>query len=238
MFKFKMFVLFVLVVLLVGCTPPISSIRGSGNVVTQEEDISGFDRVDASHAFKVDIRQGETFSVVVRIDDNLLDKLLVEKEGSTLKISLKPSLAFLNTTQEAEVTMPELTGLDLSGAVRATISGFASAEYLDVDASGASRLSGDIEAGDARFDVSGASDVTLSGSAANVIVDASGASTVDLADFPVADANVEAGGASNVTVDASGRLDADASGASHVYYLGSPTMGRVETSGASSIKQR
>jgi hypothetical protein len=78
MFKFKMLVLFVLVVLLVGCTPPISSIRGSGNVVTREEDISGFDRVDASHAFKVDISQGETFSVVIRVDDNLLDKLVVE----------------------------------------------------------------------------------------------------------------------------------------------------------------
>jgi len=238
MFKFKMFVLLLLVALLVGCTPPISSIRGSGNVVTREEDLSGFDRVDASHAFKVDISQGEAFSVVIRIDDNLLDKLVVEKRGSTLKIGLKPSLAFLNTTLEADVTMPELTGLDLSGAVRATVSGFASAEYLDVDVSGASRLSGDIEAGDARFDVSGASEVTLSGSAADVIVDASGATTVDLADFPVADANAEASGASNVTVNASGRLDADASGASHVYYLGSPTLGRVDTSGASSVKRR
>jgi hypothetical protein len=39
-----MLVLFVLAVLLAGCTPRISSIRGSGNVVTQEVDLSGFDR--------------------------------------------------------------------------------------------------------------------------------------------------------------------------------------------------
>ena len=53
-----------------------------------------------------------------------------------------------------------------------------------------------------------------------------------------ADANVEASGASEVTVNASGRLDADASGASDVYYLGSPILGRIDTSGASSVERK
>ena len=69
-------------------------------------------------------------------------------------------------------------------------------------------------------------------------IDASGASSVDLGGFPVNDANVEASGASNVTVNARGKLDVNASGASHVYYLGSPTLGKVDTSGASSIKRK
>ena len=137
---------------------------------------------------------------------------------------------------EAEITMPELTGLELSGATRGTVSGFDSTEGLTVQVSGASRLSGDIQAGDVRFDVSGAGRVTLSGSGEDAVIGASGASHMDLADFPVVDANVEASGASTVTVNASGRLDADASGASHVKYLGSPSLGTVDTSGGSSIE--
>ena len=90
----------------------------------------------------------------------------------------------------------------------------------------------------ARFAAEGAGEVTLRGSAGDLTVNAAGASTVDLADFPVADANVEAIGASEVTVNASGRLDADASGASDVYYLGNPTLGTVDTSGASSVKPK
>jgi hypothetical protein len=240
MFKFKMLVPVVLMVLLVGCMTPTSSIIGSGNIVTQEEDISGFDKVAVTNSFKVDIRQGETFSVVLRVDDNLLDKLVVKKRGRTLKIGLKPglSLRLQNTTQEAEVTMPELTGLDLSGAVHATVSGFASAEYLDADVLGASYLHGEIEAGDARFDVKGASEVTLRGSAANVIAKASGASTIDLAEFPVADASVKTNGACNVTVNPSGKLDVDATGASHVYYVGAPRMGSWDTSGASTVDRK
>ena len=147
MFKVKMLVLFLLVALLVGCTPPGIPISGSGNVVTQEEDISAFDKLDVSEAFKVDIRQGETFSVVVRVDDNLVKYLQVIKEGNTLKIGLKPGISVRAATRQAEVTMPELAGLDLSGASRASITGFKSTKSLDVDVSGASQLRGDIEAG-------------------------------------------------------------------------------------------
>ena len=236
----------VLVALLAGCTlveeisSRVTSITGSGNVVTQEENITGFDKVDVSNAFKVDIRQGDTFDVVIRVDDNLLEYLDVAKRGKTLQIGLKPSRIYniRKVTMEADVTMPELTGLELSGASHGTITGFESARDLDVDVSGASMLRGDIEAGDARFDVSGASQVNLSGSAGDVTIGASGASQVDLSAFSVDDADVEASGASKVTVNAGGTLDADASGASHVYYLGSPTLGRVETSGASSVNRK
>ena len=159
------------------------------------------------------------------------------KEGSTLKIGLKPSLRLVisQATREAEVTLPELTGLDLSGASHGTISEFSSTNPLNVDVSGGSQLLGNIEAGDTVLDVSGASQVILSGSAQEVVIDASGASTVKLADLPVTDAAVNASGASQVTVNPSGRLDADASGASRVHYLGSPTLGKIERSGASSI---
>jgi len=208
-------------------------------VVTQEEAISDFDKVDISHSFVVDIKQGENFSVIVRVDDNLVEQLQVEKFGSTLKIGLKTGISIVsNATLEAEITMPELTGLDLSGASSATISGFKSTKNLTVDLSGASSLRGDIEAGDTSFDLSGSSNANLTGSGGNLTLDASGSSDVDLSDFPVVDAEIDASGASTVTVNASGRLDVEASGASNVTYLGDPSMGTIETSGASSVESK
>jgi hypothetical protein len=232
----------VLMVMSLGCglIPGVRTITGSGDVVTREEAIADFDKVDVSHAFHVDISQGDTFSVVVRVDDNLVEYLQVVKRGETLKIGLEPGLtpSVQDATMEAEVTMPELVGLELSGAVHATITGFKSTKPLDVNLSGASDLRGDIEAGDATFDASGASRVTLNGSAGNVSVEGSGASHIDLSDFAVADAGVKLSGASTATVNASGTLDVDASGASDVYYLGDPRMGDIQTSGASSVKRK
>jgi hypothetical protein len=48
--------------------------------------ITGFDKVDVSHAFMADSAQGDDFQVVVRVDDNLVEHLNVVKQGSTLKI--------------------------------------------------------------------------------------------------------------------------------------------------------
>jgi hypothetical protein len=151
----KVLVLLLAFALLVGCTPTRDVITGSGKVVTQEESISGFDKAELSRAFKADISQGETFSVVIRIDDNLLKYLEVVKEGETLKIGLSTSDRVKDATLEAEVILPELTGLTLRGASQATTAGFKSANSLNVDVSGASNLRGDLEVGDAWLDVSG-----------------------------------------------------------------------------------
>jgi hypothetical protein len=232
----------VVIPLLAGCCAiPMWTVStgGSGNVVTVEQATTGFDELDVSNAFQVDVGQGDDYRVVVRVDDNLEQYLQVVKQGSTLRIGLEPGRAYnlATATLEAEVSMPELAGMTLSGASRVTVTGFESTRSLEVDLSGASRLRGDIDSGKARFQVSGASQVALSGSAEDVTIDASGASRVDLSDFAVGDADVEASGASTVTIDPSGTLDAVASGASHVYYLGNPTLGDVDTSGASSVER-
>ena len=238
MYKIKILYPLLAIFLLIGCAQV--TITGSGNVVAQEEAITDFDKVDISQSFNVDITQGENFSVVVRVDDNLVKRLNVVKQGSTLKIGLDPNQSYTirNATMEAEVTMPELVGLDVSGNSNARLSGFESTNSLVVDLSGNSELHGDIQAGDTRFDVSGNSSITLSGSAGDISVDASGSSVVDLADFPATDGTVNASGASTVTVNLSGRLDADASGSSDVYYLGDPELGRTDTSGSSSIQPK
>jgi len=236
MFKVRMLVLFLAVALLAGC-----ALTGSGKVVTREEAFTGFDRVEVGNAFKVDITQGGTFSVVVRVDSSFEQRLEVVKEGNTLKIGLKDEggdQRIQAGTREAEITMPELTGLDLSGSSDGTISGFKSTVALDVGLHGASSLQGDVEAGDASFDARGASKATLSGSGQNVTVVADGGSTVDLSKFSAVDANVNADGDSEVTVNARGTLDAVADGNSTVYYLGSPTLGTIEESGSSEVRRK
>jgi hypothetical protein len=177
--------------------------------------------------------------VVIRVDDNLVEYLQVVKEGNTLQIGLKPNHPEIRrATLEAEVTMPELTGLDLTGASHVAITGFKSAQALVVAASGASHLRGDIEAGDLTFSLDGGSEVILTGSAENATIKALGSGEIDLSAFSVVDANVEAGGASQVTVNVSGRLDVNASNASHVYYLGSPTLGTIKESGGAEVRPR
>ena len=241
--------------LLAGCG---GVVKGSGNLETQTFDFTGFTRVEVGHAFEVEIVQSDSYSVTITADDNLFKYIQVSKEGGTLKIGLKPITTSWSATLRAEITMPQLSGLALSGATRGTVSGFSSTENLDIkvsgassldlvemsasdidfEISGASRVTGDIIASDADFEVSGASTVQLQGSAKDIVIDASGASRAELAAFPVNNADVKLSGASRGTVNMDGRLDANLSGASKLEYIGEPTMGNINTSGASTLSKK
>ncbi|MFA9407117.1 MAG: head GIN domain-containing protein [Anaerolineales bacterium] len=230
-----------LLVLQLACAVSLPEITtGSGNIVTLEESFTGFSTLDISHAFDVEVQQGEEFSVIIRVDDSFVDELDVGVQDGVLKIGFQEDFNydFTNSSAEAEITMPELEAIDLSGASRARISGFSSNMPFAADVSGASALRGEIEAGDTMMDVSGAGSVDLSGSGADLQADASGGSTIDLAEFPVINATVVASGASNVTVNVTGTLNADASGASGVTYLGNPTLGAIDISDASSVEAK
>ena len=242
--------------LLVGCQGGV--VKGSGNLKTENYNLSDFTRVDVSNAFKVEINQSGSYSVEVTVDDNLFKYVDVSKEGETLKIGLKTVALLGPTTLKAEITMPQLRSLDFSGASKGTVSNFSSTENLDIQVSGASsvelveisagdvkfnisgasKVTGDITAGDAELEVSGASTVQLEGSASDIDVDASGASHAKLAGFPVNNANVRLSGASSGTVNLDGRLDANLGGASKLEYIGEPAMGTINTSGASTLSKK
>ena len=221
--------------LLVGCG---GILTGSGNLKTEEYSFSDFNKVEISSAFNFEISKSSSYSVSVTADDNIIEKVRVTKEGDILKIGLQPFIRLGSVTLRANVVMPQLHGLDVSGASRGTVSEFSSIEDIDIKVSGASRVTGDITGGDAEFDISGASSIQLEGSATNIVADVSGASSFDLSSFKVNNANIDISGASTGTVNLSGRLDADLSGASKLSYIGEPTMGNVNTSGASTLSKK
>ena len=220
--------------------PSLRSVGGSGDVITITNDSADFDRVVISHAFQASIRQGEVFSVVIRVDDNLEEYLEVTQVGRTLSVGLRPQLTFgiSRPTLEAEITMPVLTAIEASGASRVTLSGFESQQELTVEATGASSVTGDIQAGSATMTASGASDISLVGSGVDLVLEVSGASSADLEEFLVSDVHAVLSGASTAVVNTSGTLAVDASGASHLTYLGNPALGSVQTSGGSSVGER
>ena len=226
------------VTLLAGCTLPTrKTVSGSGKTVTLDFDFKDFTQVRVGSAFTLDITQGDDYSIRVEVDDNLEQYLDVKRSGDTLQIGLKPrlSIVFGNTTLRARVTLPQLTGLEASGASRCDIVGFSSDQRLTLEASGASTVRGAIASGAAKIEASGASTIDLDGSGTDLNAVASGASTLRLEDFAVSDARADASGASRITVNVTGTLDATASGASSVRYVGDPAKVRENSSGASSI---
>jgi hypothetical protein len=107
--------------LLTGCR-----FSGSGNVVEHAENVRGFSKIEVTEGFTVDVNQSDTFSIVVRIDDNLVEHLRFVKKGDTLKVGMAPFGSYRNITSlYADIAMPELTSLILTEGSNVTASGSA-----------------------------------------------------------------------------------------------------------------
>lgn len=215
-----------------------NELEGSGNVITKEEDFKGVTSVVVENSFEVQIVKSDSFSTVITADDNVMDHVQVSKSGETLRIRLDRG-GISNATLEANVTLPNLRKLRLTGATKGTVSGFKSSDDLDIDVARASSLTGDIKAGDIDVNVAGASKVTLKGSGKELIVRGSGAIEIDLKEFVVNDAEVKLSGASTASLNAEGLISpVNLSGASNVTYTGSATLDNINTSGASKIRRK
>ena len=233
-------------------------LTGSGNLETKQFNFSDFTEVDISSAFDFEIVQSDAYDISITADDNLFEHIRVSKEGETLKIGLKAVSLQWPVTLKAAIVMPKIQGLNISGASKGTVSNFDAKENLDaevsgasslelvemsagdikLDVSGASKVIGDLSAGNMNFYISGASTVQLEGLARDIVAEVDGASRFNMGGLTANNGNVSLSGASTGTVNLSGRLDADLSGASKLEYIGEPTMGNINTSGASTLSKK
>jgi hypothetical protein len=246
------------VLTLAGCSlyPPIT---GSGVLVEGTADFENFSMIEADNAFEVTVIQDDAYAITVTVDDNVLEHVQIEHDGSTLRIALDPWYSYRDVTVKALVTMPLLSAVQLSGASKllvvdgasfprisgftATASGASSlmlpavvADTFELELSGASTASLGLNAGVVRFELSGASTLTAGGTADRVEADVSGASEGDLKALSGGSAELELSGASRMWVTLSGLVDAELSGASTLYYRGGLSWGHLVVSDSSELR--
>jgi hypothetical protein len=212
-------------------------IERSGVLVTEEYSLTDFSRLEIAF-FDAEIRQGDGYSVVLEMDENVLDHVQVASTGETLRIGLDPSESYRmdDIHMRAEIIMPALTGLSMDLVDDAAVGGFQSDDDLMIDLSKSS-LRGEVRAGSIEITAEVGCTVDLGGSAANVTVEAAVDCTVDLSELECDDATVTARVNSEVIVRPAGRLDAEAS-ASKVRYIGDPTLGQIKSELGGSVDRQ
>ncbi len=208
---------------------------------TDVREVEPFSRVKLSNAITVNIVQGDEQSVVINADESIINKVKTEVNGNLLSVYIDEDWFKRNFRSKShkvvvDITVPELTALDVSGACNVDVKGFRN-ENFTMKASGASNVVIDdfIVKEISSFEASGASNVKIFGKGEKVIIRASGASDVISKNFAANIAVVHASGASDVNVTAYDEIRVDCSGASDVDYYGGPKAVDISSSGASDV---
>ena len=73
-------------------------IKGSGNVITESREVSGFNGVSHTGIGRVTITQGDTESLTIQADDNLMEYITSEVKNDTLELGFDENVRFDSTS--------------------------------------------------------------------------------------------------------------------------------------------
>jgi len=232
--------LIVLITASLACAIPlgVNTVRGSGNVVTEAREVSGFESVALSGVGQVIITQGDEESLTIETDDNLMRYIETEVRNGRLELGLaRNTIPIPSQSIIFRVSVVDLTGLDSSGAGSFEI-GKLDTDRLKVTLSGAGDVGIDsLRATDLAVTISGAGDVEVGGQVEAQEIDMSGLGRYSAPDLESQKASVRISGAGGAVVWAQDTLDVEISGAGNVEYYGSPTVTK-DISGAGRLTSR
>lgn len=222
-----------------------NAVIGSGEIVTQTIDVSGFQRVTLEGFGDVFIEQGQTESLSVETDDNILPLLDIRVRGSELILGTKngvdvnpsKSITYTVTVQDLDdVTLAGSGtfqvgslksgnfGVSVSGSGDVNISSL-EAEELSIALNGSGNIFVEnIDVKTVGTSLQGSGDIKLEGQADTQKVRVSGSGNYLAGDLQTNATDVHVPGSADVTVWVEDELSITVSGSGDIRYYGKPAI--------------
>lgn len=214
----------------------VTSAAIAQNTSKETRNLKGFSRVSFGISGDLKIKFGSEFSVVLEGEKNDLEEIVTEISGDRLVIKQDNWRFDLHEKITVYITMPEITGLGVSGSGKAEIlDPVKDADDLNLSVSGSGRL---LTAGvivDALdCSISGSGNIVIggSGNADRGEISISGSGNYTGQDLEIDNLEVVVSGSGNCVCKAGDSLKASISGSGNITYSGDPKIdARVSGSG-------
>ncbi len=214
------------------------SVRGNGKVVKEERTVSSFDGISVSTSIDVFLSQGNSESLIVEADENLMEYLVTEVKNGILGIYFDNVSIRDATVKRVYVTMKEVKSLKTSSA--GDILGQTPVRCSDIilESSSAGNIRLELYADNVKVNISSSGDITLTGEAETMKANLSSAGDLNALDFKVNEADLSVSSAGDAEVYATKKLIAHASSAGDIVYRGDPEYIDARSSSAGEIRER
>jgi hypothetical protein len=198
------------------CDGGVFGVRGSGNVITESRDVSGFNQIAVLGSGNVVVDVNGSESLTVEAEDNIMPLLKTEVRNGRLELSVESSIS---PTVEVKytITAATLDGLSISGSGNVAATGI-DAEAFDVEISGSGKVEPVGTAETLTLGISGSGRYAGEGLIASV-------------------GTVRVSGSGDAVVHVTDDLDAEVAGSGSVKYIGEPSL-TTSISGSGDISQR
>lgn len=216
------------------------AVRGSGNLETEVRSPGEFSAITIRYPAEVRIVQGESESVSITADDNLLPQLGTEVSGGVLVID-NPERNWGSRVNPSEVvqitiTVQALSELTSESAGSVNIAGLSGGSLkVTIEGAGDVKLNG-IELTELETLIRGVGNIDASGTVDQLNVQIEGLGNLNAEGLTAQEAYITVEGLGNATVRVVSKLHVQIDGLGSVNYFGSPTLTQ-SVDGLGSVKR-
>lgn len=199
------------------------TVKGSGNLVSEERQVSRFNQIILKGSGNVTLTQGDQQYLEIRTDDNIISLIDTSVKNEKLEIShngwnLRP------TTLNFFITVSDLKGVAVTGSGDITGKDRLVCEDLYADVSGSGDISLELEAAQLDSDVSGSGSIQLAGRSNSHEASITGSGKIMAFELKTKITSVKITGSGDCKVNVSEKLRAKITGSGDVRYKGHPQI--------------
>lgn len=217
----------------VGCSFE-PTIQGSGRLTTETREANAFSAIACEVSCAIEVRKGETSSVELTMDDNLLPMIISEVVDQKLKITSAKNIS-PDDGAKIVITTPTVHSFSAAGDVKATISEL-TGEVMEISLEGASSVTGKANGNSLKIEVVGSGDVKLTGVSKALKISIAGSGDIQTNELAADEVQVEIAGSGTVRIQAKKTLDVSIAGSGDVSYTGEATV-EQSIAGSGSVRQ-
>jgi hypothetical protein len=220
--------------------------QGSGHITEESRAIESFDKIRIELEADVVISYGQTDTIEIQTDDNLMDHVETRVVDNTLLIKSDVHECLDSTKMEIRVSTPSFSELKIDGSSDVRLDGaFASesillsidgsaniqddenlsADLLSVHIDGSGKIDlKDVDVNEIGIEIDGAGDIHLAGIAPIQTIDIDGSGEIDAYGLETKSTSIGIDGSGTCKVNVTETLTVHIDGSSEVYFLGSPSV--------------
>ena len=224
-----------LALLLINCSKN-QVVVGSNNIITQEKQLSAYDRIEVLGSYDVIFTDGEVGKIKIKAPDNILPLIQTEVSDGLLKIGAEKNR--YKVKEPIIIYVPvdsRLKQVDIKGSADIYSEKNLETKVLNVGiyGSGDARLAVDVSS--LALEVVGAGDIRVSGRAKDLSIDISGSGDVDTSKLTAEKAAISISGAGDVSAYVTEDVDVSIAGAGDVTVKGNPKKVKQKINGSGGV---
>ena len=224
-----------LALLLINCSKN-QVVVGSNNIITQEKQLSAYDRIEVLGSYDVIFTDGEVGRIRIKAPDNILPLIQAEVSDGLLKIGAEKNR--YKVKEPIIIYVPvdsRLKQVDIKGSADIYSEKNLETKTLNVGiyGSGDARLAVDVSS--LALEVVGAGDIRVSGRAKDLSIDISGSGDVDTSKLTAEKAVISISGAGDVSAYVTEDVDVSITGSGDVIIKGNPKKIKQKINGSGRV---